>query len=126
MIKIIAGVYGHKEGVSIKPKTANDAPFSLPPEQEERLVKRGVAVYVDAEPNAEPDNWIDIPEYHIDMKAEELRAIAKKLGISFKGGTSKGEMVKAINRFLEEHTDHEAPLDEEVQPPAYDPSEAVQ
>ncbi|MFW5433709.1 SAP domain-containing protein [Paenibacillus apiarius] len=126
MIKIISGVYGYREGASIKPKTANDAPFSLPPQEEERLVKRGVAEYLDGEPNTEPDDWIGIPEYHVDMKAEELRAIAKKLGLSFKVGTSKVDMVEAIDKFLEEHRDHAEPNDEDGQPPVYDPSEAVQ
>lgn len=126
MIKIISGVYGYRGGASVKPKTANDAPFSLPSEEEERLVKRGIAEYVDGEPNTEPEDWGGIPEYNADMKVEELRAIAKKLGLSFKGGTSKEDIVEAIDKYLEEHSDHAEPVDEDEQPPTYDPSEAVQ
>lgn len=45
MIKMIAGVYGYKEGGIIMPKDKNSEPFSLNPEREAELVARGVAVY---------------------------------------------------------------------------------
>lgn len=51
MIQMKSGVYG-----SNPPKRAGDAPFSLPPAEEARLVNMGVAVYINepAEPS-DPD-----------------------------------------------------------------------
>lgn len=45
MIKIIAGVYGHKENGIITPKDEDSEPFSLTPEREAELVARGIAEY---------------------------------------------------------------------------------
>lgn len=45
MIRIIAGVYGHKENGVIMPKDSNSAPFSLDPGREAELVARGIAEY---------------------------------------------------------------------------------
>jgi len=45
MIRIITGVYGHRTVRGIDPKDKNSPPFSLSPEQEEKLVRRGIAEY---------------------------------------------------------------------------------
>ena len=45
MIRIIAGVYGHKENGVITPKDSKSEPFSLTPEREAELVAQGVAEY---------------------------------------------------------------------------------
>lgn len=47
MIRIIQGVYGYKQGLSVIPKTIKDEPFTCAKEEEARLVKLGVAEYVD-------------------------------------------------------------------------------
>lgn len=121
MIKIIKGVYGYMENLIVRPKTSKDAPFELTPEQEKRLVDLGVAEYVD-EPAPElpdlPDGVEAVPEYSADMKADELRAIAKGMGLTFKVGTTKAEMVAAMDRHIMENT-----VDE---PPAFDAAEAVE
>lgn len=51
MIKIISGVYGYRDPDTglVVPKTSKDKPFSLSPEQEERLVSLKVAEYVGAD-----------------------------------------------------------------------------
>ncbi len=55
MIKMIAGVYGYREGGIIMPKDKNSEPFSLDSEREAELVARGVAVYANLIiPEAEP------------------------------------------------------------------------
>jgi hypothetical protein len=56
MIRILAGTYGYvgKNGF-LQPKTAADPPFALSPAEEERLVKLGVAVKVEAETPKEGD-----------------------------------------------------------------------
>lgn len=129
MIQIIRGVYGHYVDGTVHAKGVDSEPFSLSAEQEKRLVEQGVAVYVSA-PNAAqkelpelPPDVTAIPEYSIDMKPDELRAIAKQMGLTFKFGTTKAEMVTEMNRFLEEHT--EDTLDEDPAP-TFDAAEAVQ
>ena len=50
MIKVIKGTYGRKR------LTAQSEPFELSKEEEERLVKLGVAKYVDAPKNEKVDD----------------------------------------------------------------------
>lgn len=66
MIKMISGVYGlpvkQPDGrIKVERKGPNDGPFSLAPEKEQRLVDRGVAVYVQPEVVVEQpqDNPVD-------------------------------------------------------------------
>ncbi len=47
MIKMIAGIYGHRENGQVVAKTAKSEPFELDAKEEERLVKAGVAEYVE-------------------------------------------------------------------------------
>ena len=53
MVKIIKGTYGYvgENGIPT-PKTCNDEPFSVNPEEEQRLIELGVAVHVDDEAEA--------------------------------------------------------------------------
>lgn len=110
MIKIIKGTYGYmdKNGI-VRPKTADDAPFELTPEQEARLVDLGVAEYVTAPEELPdlPEEVQGIPEYNTGMKADELREIAKAMGLTFKAGTTKQEMVDAMDAFLAENSEED-------------------
>lgn len=128
MIKIVQGVYGHLVNGVVYPKDSRSVPFELAPEQEERLVKKGVAVYVDAGRTALPDDVEAIPEYSVEMKANELRAIAEKMGLKFKPGTSKAEMVKMMDAEINAHNveidEDEAEDVDDV--PAFDASEAIE
>lgn len=125
MIRIIQGVYGHQINGRVYPKDSNSEPFELTPKQEERLVEQKVAVYVDDGSTKLPEGVVGIPEYSVDMKAEELRTIGKELGLTFKAGTTKAEMVEQMDAFLSENTD-----DEEVEDgdelPEFDAAEAVE
>ena len=142
MIQIIRGVYGHYIDGHVVPKDKNSEPFALAPEQEKRLVRIGVAEYVDnpvddAKPDiAEelpdlPDGVDAIPEYNARMKADELRKIAKLMGLTFPVGTTKAEMVAQMDAFLDEHMD-ESEDDADMPPediedvPTFDAAEAVQ
>lgn len=145
MIKIIKGVYGYMTPAGIvKPKTAEDAPFSLTAEQEKRLVDLGVAEYVaaanKAEPEIEPEQLPDlpegvtgIPEYNANMKADELREIAKGMGLTFKANASKAAMVEAMDKYIEEHsvpgynvdTGEIEDAEDDEKPPVFDAAEAV-
>lgn len=108
-IKIIgAHNYGHLDDVGvIHLKTAADAPFELNDQRAAELVADGVAVYVDGQP------------YSADLKATDLRKIGKEMGLTFKVGTTKAEMVAAIDAHnAEAMPDDDLPeldLDEVVQ-----------
>lgn len=124
MIRIVRGVYGYldKDGI-VRPKTEADAPFALPAEQEARLVRLGVAEYVDGAKEApsdfaEPADEVPLSEYTV----KELRELGKEYGLTFKVGASKADMVKAIEQAEADLVDAE---DGELAP-VFDASEAVQ
>lgn len=150
MIEMIAGVFGlpiqdkHGNTIRIKGMGPGDGPFSVAPEREAELVKKGIARYVDA-PHIEEDNIPDdapigfdempplpegvigIPEYSVDMKATELREIGKLCGLTFKVGMSKAEMVAALDAHIEENmVDGEDIPDFPDDAPAFDAAEAVE
>lgn len=148
MIQIIRGVYGHyvtdQEGKTrVVARDKHSDPFELTPEQEARLVRVGVAEYVadktveakpvdtaDDLPNL-PDGIEAIPEYNADMKADELRKIAKLMGLTFAVGTTKVEMVAQMDAFLDEHMedsedDADMPPEDIEDAPVFDAAEAVQ
>lgn len=129
MIKIIQGTYGYiDENGIVKPKTAKDAPFELADKSREaELVALGVAEYADG-----TDLIIDeetggvvvdgVPEYSTEMKAAELRDIAKEhMGLTFPVGTTKADMVEQMDAFLEAHT-----VDDDDDLPELDLDEVVQ
>lgn len=112
MIKIIQGTYGYiDENGIVKPKTAKDAPFELEDKSREaELVALGVAEYADGTEliiDEETGGVVvdGVPEYSTDLKAAELRDIAKAyMGLTFAVGTTKAEMVEQMDSYLEEHT----------------------
>ncbi|KUO72707.1 MAG: hypothetical protein APF81_08505 [Desulfosporosinus sp. BRH_c37] len=116
MIKIIQGTYGHRVGTRILPKTKADGSFETTAEKEQRLVERGVAVYVgiqqeppdmtkDQEPSKDPAD-IDtssgsgdldgLPEYNGDMKLDELKEIAKAYGVDASNARKKVDIIEMI------------------------------
>lgn len=128
MIKIIQGTYGYiDENGIVKPKTAKDAPFELEDKSREaELVALGVAEYVDGTEliiDEETGGVVvdGVPKYSTDLKAAELRDIAKAyMGLTFAVGTTKAEMVEQMDAYIEAHTvdDDDLPeldLDEVVQ-----------
>ena len=111
LIKIVKGVYGYLDGATVKPKTPKDAPFELNDKRAAELVTDEVAVYV----TEDGEMFIDdetggvvvgmVPEYSTEMKASELRDIAKEhMGLTFAVGTTKAEMVEQMDAYIEEHT----------------------
>lgn len=149
MIKIVRGVYGFldKNGI-VRPKTDADEPFELSAEQEARLVNLGIAQYVgdvkdeqepaetdaeeteqeESEDEQEPIGFDETPPEErplSDYSVKDLRAIGKEYGLTFKVGTSKDDMVKAIEA-AEAEIEANAE-DEDGEPaPVFDASEAVQ
>ena len=111
MIKIVNGVYGYvdKHGF-VRPKDCNSEPFVTSPEQEARLVKLGVAEYVDEPEKAEPVNepaQVQSPEIgeeaaHLDpdqlkeLTNAELKAMAEDMGIDTAKLKTKAQLIAAI------------------------------
>ena len=114
MIKIIKGSYGMRVKHSIVAVPAGSEPIELGKEKEERLVRLGVAVYVDKKDDekgqlnegvddAQDDEIVDeFPEYNEDMKLSELKEIAKVYGIDATSMRSKKEVIEAIDAACEE------------------------
>ena len=117
MIKIIKGSYGMRCGSTVKAVPAGSDPIELTKEEEERLVRMGVAVYVkeresneDEQPDEVQDDEIvdEFPEYNEDMKLAELKEIAKVYGIDARAMKSKKEVIEAIDAARDELPDVDA------------------
>ena len=154
MVQIVRGVYGHYIGGRVVAKDKNSAPFELSPEQEERLVKAGVAEYVNLPVNAPdedgegvpdedgnteapigfdelPEDVVGIPEYSVESSAKELREIGKMCGLTFPATMTKADMVAALDKHIEENTVDGVDIDEDGEgvpdedAPTFDAADAV-
>lgn len=111
MIEIIAGTFGYYNGRKVIPITKEDGPQQLDPELEARLVKQGVAKYVDEQPVAptpaekpgrEPEAAPETgdapadPEYDEDMKLDELKEVAAAYGVDASVMRKKADVIAAI------------------------------
>lgn len=144
MIKIVKGVYGYvdKHGF-VRPKDCNSEPFVTSPEQEARLVKLGVAEYVDEPEKAEPVNEpaqvqspqndeavarLD-PEQLKELTNAELKAMAEDMGIDTAKLKTKAQLIEAITAVdvvPSSDEDSEGVEDDGEAPPAFDAAEAVE
>lgn len=144
MIKIVKGVYGYvdKHGF-VRPKDCNSKPFETSPEQEARLVKLGVAEYVDEPEKAEPVNepaQVQSPEIgeeaaHLDpdqlkeLTNAELKAMAEDMDIDTAKLKTKAQLIEAITAVdvvPGPDEDSEDLEDDGEQPPEFDAAEAVE
>lgn len=141
MIQMKAGTFGLSVNGYVKAMTKESGPFVASEEQEARLVKLGLAVYVpdvapvgfDETPTAElPDDVVGIPEYSMESSAKELREIGKLCGLTFKVGMTKAQMVEALDAHIEAHAVEGLTVDENGEisvdddAPTFDATEAVQ
>ena len=124
-IKIKRGFYGLHTNIGVQIKGPKDDAFEVDDSEAKRLVDLGIAKYIGDTPVATSineeiadeasdniaenenatesdleDDGGDIPEYSIDSNASDLRAIAKSVGITFKVGTTKEDMVKALDEYF--------------------------
>ena len=133
LIHIINGTYGHRPKLPngetsnyIVPTTRNDLPIDVEEAEAARLVRNGIAEYVNAPAVGTPrvtsehkggsGNMsgdknegegtgaagidpvsIEGQEYSLDMRADELRAAMRQRGLPVKIGMTKADMVKALN-----------------------------
>lgn len=106
MIKIIKGSYGLRRGMVVEAIPAGST-IEIGKDKEERLVRLGVAVYVNddvaAEPTAEApaetqDEVVDeCPEYNEDMKLSDLKKVAEAYGVDASSMGSKKKVIEAID-----------------------------
>lgn len=141
MIEMISGVCGSPKGLMHPGSGA----FSLAPDEEARLVRRGVAVYVqeiveeanapadesdDLEDAIGPIGFDELPETveveEVDLStlsAKELREVGQEYGLTFKGNASKAEMIREIEAAQAAES---AEIAEDGEPaPEFDAAEAV-
>ena len=114
-VKITGTTYGYRtpDG-KLEPKDRSSEPFMLDDTEANRLVSLGVAVVVEegkgmykTDNKPEKGNTLpvnektgeEVEEYSKNMSMTELKEIAKTVGIPFKFGMSKKDLIKA----LEEH-----------------------
>ena len=139
MIQITAGTFGYYNGRKVIPITNADGPQKFDPELEARLVKQGVAKYVDeqpvapapaAKPEQEPEaapETDDAPtaphEYDEDMKLDELKEVAAAYGVDASAMRKKADVIAAIEKAKaggkaddETGDNEEAPEDDEAPP----------
>lgn len=107
MIQMISGACNTPSGL----KRSSDGPFELPPEQEERLVRRGVARYLvatDGEHTPEPEPAPEPAELAapaldrdelMAMTRAQLEDMAKSMGIDTRKCKNKGEVADLIEIF---------------------------
>lgn len=111
MIQIIAGTFGYYNGRKVVPITNADGPQKFDPKLEARLVKKGVAKYVDEkpvapapaakperepEPASETDGTPAAPEYNEDVKLDELKEVAAAYGVDASAMRKKADVIAAI------------------------------
>lgn len=138
MIQIIAGTFGYYNGRKVVPITNADGPQKFDPELEARLVKKGVAKYVDeqpvapapaSEPEREPEGAPEAgeapaaPEYDEDMKLDKLKEVAAAYGVDASAMRKKADVIAAIEKAKaggkaddETGDNEEAPEDDEAPP----------
>lgn len=141
MIQIIAGTFGYYNGRKVIPITEADGPQKFDPELEARLVKEGVAKYVedpestdsagvpapqdpdnpDSAAAGDPEDPADAAEYSEDMKLDELKEIAASYGVDTSAMRKKADVIAAIEAAKAEQPDDGA--DEE--PPQFGAADPV-
>lgn len=135
MIKIKSGIYGFRnERGFIEPKTPQSSPFSLTPSQEEELVKKGVAEYVEAEapaPTPAPAPQVETkkaeaPKNLHFAKIEVVQAEAEKLGIET-NGLKKAELIAKIKEVQGSTDDNDTDdvVEDDEPAPDFDPMGAI-
>lgn len=85
LIKIVKGVYGHREKNIIVPKSEKDGAFELDNALAERLILKGVAVEVEQSTSILPLSNADKEENALDtLTLKELKQIALDRGMKKK------------------------------------------
>lgn len=135
MIQIIKGTFGYYNGRKVILITEADGPQKFDDELEARLVKEGVAKYIDElgetaeQPTPAPGDDADepastdtvTPEYSEDMKLNELKEVATRYGVDASAMRKKADVIAAIEATKAEQPDDGADDEEPPQIGAADP-----
>lgn len=140
-IVITGGRYGYiSPSGAYSVKTVDSPPFEVEDKEAARLVKLGVAkIHGESGKRAENEGVTPTkgstpadnenahsgenegaPAYDMNTPVNELREIGKSVGISFKVGTKKEDMVAALNEYFSADNDED---DDELDLSAADPIE---
>lgn len=124
-VKIISGTYGYNDGKHIIPKNSKSGIFALEDKEADRLVELEVAVYAGSPkmPEGSKDSTDDNEDVHdenekeydeadlnytADSTVSELRNVGKTIGLTFPVGTTKKDMLAALDSYFGQ-PDPEAP-----------------
>lgn len=114
-IRILAGVYGHRENGRVKAVKAGDPPIEVDDANAARLIKAGVAEAVEEpkpkaaaqpEPEAATDEAEAFPEYSEKMTRAQLEAIAEQVGIEsedIKACETKADLIDMLDDWKAEN-----------------------
>lgn len=123
-IKIIAGVFGHRNGARVEAVRAGDPPIEVENELAQRLIRQGVAEAVEvketeqAQAVEDEDEGEAFPEYSDKMSRAKLEAIAKEVGIdedAIKEAENKAALIELLD-------DAKADFEAESDAPTFDPA----
>lgn len=127
-IKILAGIFGHRENGRVKAVKAGDPPINVDEAIAERLIKAGVAELVDepqkiadqtdVETESETETVDEFPEYDAKMTRAQLNRIAEQVGIDpdeIKDAETKADIIALLD---EAKADYEAG----AEAPSFDPA----
>lgn len=133
-VKIISGTYGYNDGKHIIPKNRQSGVFALEDKEAERLVELEVAVYADVPKKSDKNE--DIPSevqddtgengeefaeadlsYTENSTVSELRNVGKAVGLTFPVGTTKKDMLAALDSYFGQSDDETPALDISVEEP---------
>ena len=122
-IKIIAGVFGHRNGKRVEAVRAGDPPIEVEDELAQRLIRQGVAEAVEVKATEQAqaedeDEGEAFPEYSDKMSRAKLEAIAKEVGIN-EDAIKEAENKAALIELLD---DAKADFEAEGEAPTFDPA----
>lgn len=122
-IKIIAGVFGHRNGKRVEAVRAGDPPIEVEDELAQRLICQGVAEAVEVKATEQAqaedeDEGEAFPDYSDKMSRAKLEAIAKEVGIdedAIKEAENKAALIELLD-------DAKADFEAESDAPTFDPA----
>ena len=114
MIKMIAGIYGYKrKDGTIEAKTVKSGPFECSKDEEARLVKLGIASYVEDQEAPEADDDGEPAEKPLEeMSKKELTEVAESLGVKIPARATNAQIIELINAAKAEHDSQGDELDD--------------
>jgi hypothetical protein len=122
MIKMKAGTFGGRINGKLTAITPEYGPFSTDEATEERLVKAGVAEYVDAPAGGKTDGKKPEPPAGLDaLSYADLQKLAREKGLDPNG--KKPELIARIEAAENAPKEPEDKGDET--PPSFDPAKTV-